>query len=309
MKYFSDREGHNIPRNKEQIDIPVWNGICAIILELVSNNSLSEAFPMDCEDGRGVCGCDFIALQDRVNAIIPNLEIPVRRIDINPYAIKNEFDFIEDEGEKKSPINTVAVLDLIELIHSCISDPKKVGEYHTFFSHYHYRFEHNGENQRVFREHINELFARNGIAYTLTEEGIIHRVLPAPVGNIVTQHIKTSDARLNTLLNEAFANILIPNKANRVVALERIWDAFERLKTYYSIDKKTSIEQVITKLSAGNALFETYLEDECKKLTEIGNKFQIRHFEKGKEEIKIEAQIDYFFFRMLAFVNLFLNSI
>lgn len=306
MKFFSEREGFSMPRNKVDIDVPIWNGIYSIIYECVSNNSLSRAFPMECDDGYGICSCDDVALQDRITALIPNLGMPLRRI--NPNTAHSEFDAILGI-EKDLSINTIAVLDLIEFIYSNLSDPKKVGEYHSFFNHYHYRFEDGGESKRIFREHINELFERNGVAYTLTEKGIINRVLPIPIGNLVAQHINTADTRLNELLNEAFANIIIPHRANRVLALERIWDAFERLKTYYSTNKKTSIEQVLIQLSSGNALLENYLEEECKKLTEIGNKFQIRHFEADKEEIKKDEHIDYFFFRMLSFVNLFLKSI
>jgi len=54
VKYFSDTN-HDA---KEVISVDIWNGIVALCNELISNNKLAEKFPLNCQDGQGVCGID-----------------------------------------------------------------------------------------------------------------------------------------------------------------------------------------------------------------------------------------------------------
>ena len=94
--------------------------------------------------------------------------------------------------------------------------------------------------------------------------------------------------------------------------MEKLWDAFERSKTYFveeKIDKKNSMEQVLDKLCNGHKDFRELLNAECKALTEIGNKFQIRHFEKDKIAIEDANEIDYLFYRMFSYIHLFSKCI
>jgi hypothetical protein len=45
-------------------------------------------------------------------------------------------------------------------------------DFHSFFRHYHLTFDpHNGRLD--FRNDVNPIFARNGIAYELTEDGAL----------------------------------------------------------------------------------------------------------------------------------------
>lgn len=114
----------------------------------------------------------------------------------------------------------------------------------------------------------------------------------------------TTDQSLNELIEEAKDRF---SKNDRQIALEKIWDGFERIKTYYhEKDKKTSAEKLLS-LAAKDFDFE-FLNDEFKKLTDIGNGFRIRHHEKGKKELSNE-HINYLFFRMLSLIDLCLISI
>lgn len=92
-------------------------------------------------------------------------------------------------------------------------------------------------------------------------------------------------------------------------ALEKIWDAFERMKTYYSKDKKDSCNKIIKAVSESNQEFYTFLEDEFNRLTKIGNDYQIRHFEKGKIEITNNKIKEYLYSRCLALINLVIRTI
>ena len=185
-----------------------------------------------------------------------------------------------------------------------------MGEYHAFFKHFHYRFEDKGLNKKYYRQKINALLERNGLIYTLTDKGEIHRVIPLPIELTIHQFINTNDVDLNKLVSEAIGKIVLPKKEDRKYALEKLWDAFERSKTYFveeKIDKKNSMEQVLDKLCNGHKDFRELLNAECKALTEIGNKFQIRHFEKDK--IAIE-EITYFivcFHTFICFLNVFIS--
>jgi len=45
------------------------------------------------------------------------------------------------------------------------------------------------------------------------------------------------------------------------------------------------------------------LNDEFLELTRIGNNYEIRHFEKGKEEIPSDEFREYLYFRMLSLIS------
>ena len=306
MEYFSDKEKGKPFRIKEEITIPIWNGLVTIINEFIANVSLAASFPEKCYDSGEICGCDAIAVKDGIDSIIPNLGIELFRL---PERSISPFDPISDDKE----IDTYAVLDLIEYIYRNIKDAKKIGSYHDFFKHYHYRFEDSGVNKNAFREKINELFERNGMIYTLSDEGIIQRVVPLPVNSIIHQVIKTHDEELNKLVAEAVCKIVLPKKEDRKLALEKLWDAFERSKTYFfeegKIDKKKSINKVLDNLSDGKAEFRSLLDNECTALTAIGNQFQIRHFEKNKVAVENSNEIDYLFYRMYSYIHLFSKCI
>lgn len=84
-----------------------------------------------------------------------------------------------------------------------------------------------------------------------------------------------------------------------------MWDAFERMKTYYiDLKKKQSIEQLLELASGSDVNIKEELDKEAKELTRIGNEYQIRHFETDKKEINQLEFVDYLFFRMLAFIHL-----
>ena len=157
---------------------------------------------------------------------------------------------------------------------------------------------------------INKLFERNGIVFYLDTDGKIKRQLPLEMDVLISQmKISTNDSRLDELINQAIVDIRKPAIKDRAYSLEKLWDAFERMKTVYSTNKKTSAEQLYQ--LAGNTTdeFSTLLSEESKVLTNIGNKYQIRHFETDKIEIKSTKHIDYLFYRMISLINLCIEFI
>jgi hypothetical protein len=110
----------------------------------------------------------------------------------------------------------------------------------------------------------------------------------------------TIDQELNSLIEEAKKRF--KNPSDKKIALEKLWDAFERIKTYFNSNKKISSEQLIDIISSN--FDRNFIKNEFKELTFIGNNYNIRHYEQGKIIISENCHIEYLFFRMLALLNL-----
>ena len=89
--------------------------------------------------------------------------------------------------------------------------------------------------------------------------------------------------------------------------MEKLWDAFERAKTYFDVDKKQSAEKLIDYISVD--IDKEIIKAEFHTLTKIGNNYRIRHHEKNKKEISDPNQIAYLFFRMLSLLDLVMTTI
>ncbi len=113
----------------------------------------------------------------------------------------------------------------------------------------------------------------------------------------------TTDEELNRLIEEAKERYL--RLGDQTVALEKLWDAFERIKTYFGPNKKTSADQLVDRVSLD--IEREVFEDEFKLLTKIGNDYRIRHHETDKMPISTPSQIGYLFFRMLSLISLCLE--
>ena len=93
------------------------------------------------------------------------------------------------------------------------------------------------------------------------------------------------------------------------MAIEKIWDAFERIKTIYGTDKKKSLSELKEKVSGGSEEIAFFLEEEFVFLSKIGNKYQIRHFERGKKEFQSDDMKKYFYNRCASLVNLCISHL
>ena len=90
---------------------------------------------------------------------------------------------------------------------------------------------------------------------------------------------------------------------NLQIAVEKIWDAFERLKTYYpELDKKKSVSRIIEDMSCGKQPFRELFEKEFSELTKIGNEYRIRHHETSKIDIVDFQHYEYFYKRCLSLI-------
>ena len=204
---------------------------------------------------------------------------------------------------KASPPDTIAILDFLEFVARHVAKPNKY-EPHDFFKHHHLSF-----NRQVgldnFIEDINRIFSRNGLAYYLTDDGLVERRMPPEFERVVRRTAySTGDLELDNLLDTAIVRFLSPNPESRQDALEKLWDGFERLKTIeIPGNKKRSAELLISKATSDSAtVFRSAVEAEFKSLTAIGNSLSIRHFERGKEKLGDSNEKDYLFFRLFSLV-------
>ncbi|MBF0422176.1 MAG: stationary phase or STEss regulating sigma factor [Magnetococcales bacterium] len=284
MEYFSDQQRGKREAFREDISDQVWRGILSHINALIDNGAFGESFPEICIDGPVVFGSCKSAFSDACRAEIPRLP---------------------EDWDIDKP-DTLDLLDLIQFCFKNISKPSR-HDYHDYFKHYHLTFNRQ-EGQETFLGQINQIFERNGIVFRLQSDGSIIRTLP-PEFNQLLDASKTGNERgFDDLLNDAKAKIIRPDPRVRKEGLERLWDAWECLKT---LEEGNGKKEQITKLldkAASSQEFRGLLEVEAKALTEIGNKYRIRHFEQGKIEISDPRQIDYLFFRMLSMINLLLKA-
>ena len=110
----------------------------------------------------------------------------------------------------------------------------------------------------------------------------------------------TDDVRLQELIMEAKKRFL---DGDEKVALDTIWDAFERMKTYYSKEDKKNKKDSVEKIIEACKFDANILHDEFKTLTTIGNTYQIRHYEKNTPQIQDTSTCVYLFYRMLSLIN------
>lgn len=284
--FFSERELGKSPLIESELNEKVYNGILTIYEKY--KLYFAKEFPVVCPDNN----CYIYALNERalimeVQALIPDLNLTLKH-----------------EGEYIDTNEMYALLDFIEYCYDQIYDVIE-GEYHGYFGHYHCIIKETREFRDKFRTEINRLFERNRIVFYLNEEGEIKRRLPLEMDTLIKNiNLNTVDKRLNELIVLAIESIAKPKLADRAVALEKIWDAFERMKTYYSHNKSTSAKKLVSEVTKETEHFYQIINIEFNQLTKIGNAYQIRHFETNKIEIKSPKHIDYLFYRMLAVINL-----
>lgn len=158
-----------------------------------------------------------------------------------------------------------------------------------------------------FQEEINEVFSESGLLYELTDEKNIERIVE---NSTLTEEIEATftlvqEQGLRELLKDAVALYKTPNPANRQDSVEKIWDALERLKTYYTtLNKKKSSEKIVMAMADGHEDFENLFNTEFIALTTIGNQFRIRHYETNKIDITDINYYDYLFNRCILLIAL-----
>lgn len=125
---------------------------------------------------------------------------------------------------------------------------------------------------------------------------------------LTAQAFRTGDATLDGLLESARAKFLSPDANVRREAIEKLWDAWERVKTLeVGPDKRSSVKTLLDK-AADEPTFREVLEQEARAVTDVGNRFQIRHSETTQVPLQRNDHVDYLFHRLFALIWLVLRA-
>lgn len=155
-----------------------------------------------------------------------------------------------------------------------------------------------------FRNEINAIFKLNNINVEL-RNGEVHSTSNKAIG--LDDSTNINEAGLEELIRTAE---YLYNKGEYSYAVEKIWDAFERIKTSYpTLDKKKSAEKIINDISYGNEHIKKMFDNEFKALTDIGNSYRIRHHEIYKIDISKELHYKYFYKRCLALISVIVENL
>lgn len=286
--YFSEREQGPAARTLDEIDERIWGGLYALITARMDDESLGWRFPEQCSDGHGPCGLDRRAFTLMAAVEVPEIMWPLSAHEVP---------------------TTIAIMDLLEFVASSVGSPI-LGGWHDYMRHNHMDWNRDAGLAQLVRD-VNRIFSRNGIAFELTATGQARRLLPLPLREALAgATFHTGDTETNRLLEDARRGILAVDVNERRGALEKLWDAFERIKTLEpGADKRASAEALLNKTAGPTTpRMRAVLSEEAHALTNIGNNFRIRHSEVTQEILAGTDQIDFLFQRMYAFLRLVLRA-
>jgi hypothetical protein len=303
--YISDRERGPTPRTVETINVQVWKAVGAEIYRRLQANAFGLQFPLQCSENPITCGTDEGAFRNALLGQVPDLG------EFYAQEFHNEFIHVnillgQGWNGPEGPPSTLTILDAVQFSYRNVAEPFSVGRYHGFLEHSHLRF--NAENGRAsFRQEVNLIFARNGLAYELEESGEIVRLATPELMKALRQtDFRTGDGTLDALLTSAVKRYLNPDIDVRQTALEKLWDAWERLKSLEDPDKKVSTKIILDRTAPTKVLREI-VEKAAENATFAGNQLLIRHSEKDREPVGDSAGIDFLFHSLFSLVRLILE--
>lgn len=188
-----------------------------------------------------------------------------------------EVNNIEEFIQNTSPYN---VLDAIESFYANLCSPSSC----------------------KFAEAINQIFKRHKIRLGLADGKIVS------FNQITIPNIQTEEPGLEELLFEADK---FCREGKIFNALEKAWDALERLKTFYypPLNKRQSLEKIVAEISGSDKDREDFFNNEFRELTKIGNEYRIRHHEKDKKELYDDSFSDYVYRKCLSLISTSLRKI
>lgn len=295
MRLYSERHGIRAPKKKTY---SINKDMYSLLLDCCKRyqKNLTHIFTLNCH--HDFTDSNYIAFDEKGFATRLKIKIPS--------LFRDEYDRIcvPQDGDI---YNQYSLLDLIEFFAENIKDISERWNNERYRNYQTIDCYDSSEVFADFKESVNEIFYESGLLYELTDEKIIERLVEH---SPLTAEIEKSFALVNEpgtreLLNDAVALYKTTNPSARQDSVEKIWDAFERLKTYYTtLDKKYSSEKIVNDMANGNDKFVDLFNEEFKILTNIGNTYRIRHHETNKIDITDIHYYDYLFNRCLSLIAL-----
>ncbi len=295
MAYFSERSG--MKRDVEKT-YGINNDVYLAIMDVCKKyfHNLTWKFSANCHDdftNKDYQTFDNNSFLVRVKLKFPSLFSAVTGVFCEDVKPNEEFQY--------------AFLDFIEYIAENIKDVKEGWNNPIYKNFWYIECKTTCEVFEIYKSEINEIFTDAGVLYNLNDNKQIERLLE---NDIITNELleevdSISEKGLKDLLNIAISKHKSPKTQENKDAVEKMWDALERLKTYYTnMDKKGSSTKIINDIAGGKDDYITLFTAEFKELTDIGNEFRIRHHETNKIDITDIRHYDYFFNRCLSLIAL-----
>lgn len=301
MSYYTQRHGLRNPIERTDIiSVEIYGVLFDCCRKYFDN--IAWKYPEECPDGNGCCGLN----EDRLNGDL-KFEIPTLfRNDCGDITIPRSVRNVFMEEPETDQYDQYALLDFIEFMFANVRDIYK-HRWHDFFKHYDLEFGPTNNISRQFRSDINATFEKTGLLYNLSEDGMVERIVETGVNtpDIEQKIAKVRERGIRDLLNEAILLYKSPTPQARQDSVEKIWDALERLKTYYTtMNKRESAAKIVNDMAGGQDAFIELFNTEFKALTDIGNRFRIRHHETSQIDVSDVRHYDYFFNRCLSLIAL-----
>lgn len=322
---YSDRTEGPKPRDIEALPKETKQALLALVRRKIKDDRFAKEFPKECEDDKGITGTNRSLLQADIDGLIPNLAYPLASkadsklpelVDHAEIADADaaktpkaggtfEFNLSKANGAQPIVVADSAVFDLLEYSARKIALPRQ-GEWHDFYGHHELRFDSDSreEAQAIFKEEVNELLSRGRVIYefvSVDDTLQIQRKGTPEVRRLMADlQPNSGDKELDDLIIEARERYLSHKEDERRIGLEKLWDAFERLKTIEPLsggksNKKASLNQLLAHIA--DKPLRDVVEEDMKALTSVGNQFRIRHHETDKHVVPVEGY-DYLFARM-----------
>lgn len=292
---YTERHGIRTPINKTySINIEVYNLLFNCCQRYKKN--LTHIFTINCH--HDFTDSDYVAFND--NDYINRIKVKI------PALFNDKYGRICAPSSDDS-YDQYALLDYIEFFAQNIRDISERWNNELYRNFQTIDCLNSFNVYKSFQNEINEILFESGLLYTLSSKKIIERIVE---NSPLTPEIQTGDCLISEagtkeLLRDAIALYKTPAPAARQDSVEKIWDALERLKTYYtSLNKKDSVSKIVNSMGNGQSYFITIFNEEFKTLTNIGNEFKIRHHETNKIDITDVNHYDYFFNRCLSLISL-----
>jgi hypothetical protein len=262
--------------------------------------NLAWQFPAECNDGYWCCGLDNGKFTRAIRFDIPNLLIDDYANIVAPNS--NRY------GREES-YDQYALLDFMEYI--AINARQIIDRnYHKFMKHDHLDFGERLQGYGIIQDEIcmafNNAFDKAGLLFCMNENLEVERIVDC---NVLSPTIKStvskiSDKGTRELLTEAIALFKQPRPVEHRQAVERIWDALESFKTHFpGLENNRFDEKLATILGNGHDDFAMIFKKELHELGNIGNNYNIRHFNEKQIAVEDERHYDYFFNRCLALIS------
>jgi hypothetical protein len=268
---YTDRVLGGQPRDLLELAPTTATGLINLIRRRIDGNWFAYEYPDRCRDGGTIAGTDLDYLKADFDAVVPN-------------ALYG----------RETP-DDATIFDLVEYAASRVREPEN-GRWHEYYRHFELSFD-SPLGKRKFVDEVNGLLSRGRAAFEMSPAGEIIRLGTPEVRAVVLSLVPNSgDKMTDELIIEARARFESRDAQDRALGLERMWDAFERVKTLESgRDKKAQTEALLARFEPDE--LRTELNNEMIALTAIGNQFAIRHKEKRTIPVPDHAE-DYLFQRI-----------